>query len=316
MLNNKLLKNLEKLLGAGRVERNKNLFQYLTLRTKTVAEYFFDAKTREDLIKITTVRQEYNLPVFFLGGGSNLALVKNILNGLVVKNSYQKFEVISEDDNFVELLVSSGYPVSRLVQQTVEKGYEGFEYQKGLPGTVGGAIYMNSKWTRPVSYFSDSLINVNIVDAKGAERNEKKSYFQFAYDFSILQKTKEIVLEAVFRIKKVSPDVLAKRAKEAFEYRLKTQPFGVATSGCFFRNIPEKIKKEKNLPTTSAGYLVDKAGLKGYTVGDFIVSEKHANFILNKGNGKPEDLVKLVSIIKSKVKEKFGVELKEEVIII
>jgi UDP-N-acetylmuramate dehydrogenase len=289
-----------------KIERNKELFPYLTLRTRVRAELYLEAKAREELIAARKYATEKKLNFFVLGGGSNLAIIKKKISGLVVKNMYQKTRVIHADKSSVDFLVSSGYPVSRLVAETVEKGYEGFEYHKGLPGTVGGAIYMNSKWTRPVSYFSDNLLYANIIDEHGKERQVKKSYFQFGYDYSILQKTKEIVLEAVFRMKKVSSNILKKRAKEAFEYRLKTQPFGVATSGCFFRN-PGK---------TSAGYLIDKAGLKGYAVGGFVVSEKHANFIINKGNGKTEDLIKLLDIIKSKVKEKFGVQLEEEVILV
>lgn len=289
-----------------KIEKNKDLFPYVTLRTHTKAEWFIDVKSREELIEARKYAIEKNLPFFILGGGSNLALMQNQMKGLVVKNSYQKFRVISENDQYVELLVSSGYPVSRLVQQTVELGYEGFEYQKGLPGTVGGAIYMNSKWTHPLSYFSDHLLYAYLINDRGQDKKVDKNYFQFAYDYSILQRTKEIVLEAVFRLKKVSPDILAKRSTEAFEYRLKTQPFGVATSGCFFRNPGNQ----------SAGYLIDKAGLKKLTIGDFTVSDKHANFIINKGKGKPKDLIKLIAEIKSKVKEKFGVELKEEVILV
>ncbi len=287
------------------IEENKELFPYLTLRTKTKAKYYIDAKTRDDLISARKYATEKNLSFFILGGGSNLAAIKNSINGLVVKNSYKRLEVIGENKNTVDLLVSSGYPVSRLVQQTVEKGYKGFEYHKGLPGTVGGAIYMNSKWMRPVSYFGDTLIFAYLVNDRGEVIKVNHKYFQFSYDYSILQKIKEAVLEAVFRLKKVSPEILKKRAQEAFEYRLKTQPFGVATSGCFFRNPGNQ----------SAGCLIDKAGLKGFSVGDFVVSDKHANFIINKGNGKSKDLVKLLGIIKKKVKEKFGVELKEEVII-
>lgn len=288
------------------IEKNKELFPYLTLRTRAKAEFFIDAKSREELIEARKFAAEGKLDFLMLGGGSNLAITKGMIKGMVVKNSYQKFEVLSEDNQSVELLVSSGYPVSRLVSETVEKGYEGFEYQKGLPGTVGGAIYMNSKWTHPLSYFSDNLVYAYLIDDRLQDKKVDKKYFQFAYDYSILQKTKELVLEGVFRLNKVSPEILAKRAHDAFEYRLKTQPFGVATSGCFF----------KNPGSTSAGYLIDKAGFKGYSVGDFVVSGKHANFILNKGNGKAEDLLKLLAEIKSKVKEEFGVELEEEVIII
>lgn len=289
-----------------KIERDKKLFPYLTLRTHTKAEFFVDAKSRKELIEARKYATEKGTTFFILGGGSNLAITKKTIDGLVVKNSYQRLEVVRENNDSVDFLVSSGYPVSRLVQQTVEIGYEGFEYQKGLPGTVGGAIYMNSKWTHPLSYFSDNLLYAYLINDRGQDKKVNKDYFQFSYDYSILQKTKEIILEAVFQLNKISSEILAKRAQEAFEYRTKTQPFGVATSGCFFRNPGNQ----------SAGYLIDKAGLKGYSIGDFVVSDKHANFIINKGSGKSEDLIKLITEIKNKVKEKFGVELKEEVIMI
>jgi UDP-N-acetylmuramate dehydrogenase len=225
---------------------------------------------------------------------------------MVVKNNYSKLELIHEDENKILLLVSSGYSVSRLVNETIEKGWLGFQYHKGLPGTVGGAIYNNSKWTKPLCFFSDNLVEAYLVDENGKEKKVDREYFQFAYDFSILHKTKEILLEAVFKLTKADSGELKKQAQIAFDYRRQTQPQGVFTSGCFFQNISGK----------SAGEMIDKAGLKGFRVGNFQVSKKHANFIINTGDGKAEDLKKLIQIIKNKVKNKFGVELKEEVILI
>ena len=187
-----------------------------------------------------------------------------------------------------------------------ERGFEGLDYHFGLPGTVGGAIYMNSKWTKPLSYYGDNLVSANLVDNRGQVKTVKKSYFKFAYDFSILQKTKELLLDAVFKLKKSKPEIVKQHADFAMDYRKKTQPFGVFTSGCFFKNIDGQ----------SAGRLIDQAGLKGKRIGGFQVSEKHANFIINDGSGKPEDLKKLLQLIKTKVKEKFGIKLEEEVIII
>ncbi|MFN4212416.1 MAG: UDP-N-acetylmuramate dehydrogenase [Microgenomates group bacterium] len=287
-------------------EKNKDLFGYLTIRSHVRAELYFEAKTREDLILAKQYSIEKNLPLFLLGGGSNLAPLKNIISGLVVRNIYTKKKILTESKDYVTLLISSGYPVSKLVAEAIEAGWEGFEYHRGLPGTVGGAIYMNSKWTRPPSYFADNLLHAYLLDRNGRIKKVDKNYFRFAYDFSILQKTGEIVLEAVFRLKKTNPLILKKRAEEALNYRKKTQPSGVATSGCFFRNI-EGI---------SAGYLIDKAGLKGFSVGDYMVSDIHANFIINKGNGRPEELKNLIDIIKQRVKEKFNIELEEEVILI
>ncbi len=285
---------------------NVDLFSHTTLRMKSTAQYFFEARSREDLIAARKYSLEKKIPFLILGGGSNVAILKKNLQGLIVKNLYMKKETLKEDENFVELLVSSGYPVSKLVNETVEAGYEGVEYHQGLPGSVGGAIYMNSKWTKPECYFGDDLISAYLLTARGEIKKVDRDYFKFAYDYSVLQETSEILLEAIFRFKKTSPEILKKRATEALAYRKETQPLGVATSGCFFRNVDGE----------SAGKLIDKAGLKGAKVGNFIVSPIHANFIINQGEGQPEDLKKLLQIIKNKVREKFGVSLKEEVVLV
>lgn len=316
MINSQILNNLKQFLGENRVEENKNLFLCLTLRTKTTAKYFFTAKTKLDLQNAKKASIKFKIPLLIIGGGSNLVILRDCFDGLVVKNEYIKKEIISEKDNLVTLLLSSGLQMSQIVIFTIESGIEGFEYQKGLPGTLGGAIAMNSKWTRPYSYVSDTLQSALILDSQGNFKEVDRSYFQFKYDYSILKKTNEIFIEGVFLCKKINQSILAKRAAETLEYRLKTQPHGAATCGCFFKNISEDIKQQKNLPTTSAGYLIDKLALKNFSVGSYSISDVHANFIINKGQGDSKDLVKLLSTVKEKVKDKFGIELEEEVVII
>lgn len=311
-----IIKNdLEKILGKGRVKANFNLGNFLTIKIDNIAPFFFEAESRDDWLKAKQASLQLKMPLVILGGGSNLVLTKIVPNTLIVKNRYIKIEKIKEDQNDVYLLLSSGVPVTRLVRETIRDGHAGLEYHLGLPGTVGGAIYMNSKWTRPINYFGDRLFSAKLIDSSGKIKEVKRDYFQFAYDFSVLQNTHEILLEAVFKLKKDNPAILAKRADIAFEYRRQTQPFGVATCGCFFKNIDTQIQKKMNLPTTSSGYLIDKAGLKGFQVGNFAISKKHANFVINKGGGKSEDLLKLLQIIKERVRSRFGVELQEEVVI-
>lgn len=307
---------LENTFGKGKIQKDKNISPYITLRTETVAEYFIEAETKDDWLKLFRLRHEYTIPFFILGGGSNLAILQNKINGVVVRNLYIKKEVLSDTPQYVDLLVSSGYPMGRLVKETAEAGYEGFEYHLGLPGTLGGAIYMNSKWTHPLSYAGDWLIKGFLIDNEGALKEVDRNYFQFAYDHSKLQETKEFFLEGIFRLQKQNPEILKNRSKEALMYRKQTQPFGIATSGCFFQNITEEERSRLGFPTSSAGYLIDKAGLKHTKVGDFVVSPIHANFIVNQGRGKSEDLIQLIDLIKAKIKEQFGVDLKEEVRII
>lgn len=287
------------------IKNNVDLTRFTTFRIKSLAREFMEARAREDLIEARRHSIKNNTPLLVMGGGSNTILLSDF-QGLVVRNLYMKEELLADNGKTVDLLVSSGYPVARLIADTTEKGYEGFEYHLGLPGTVGGALYMNSKWTRPVMYFGDNLLYAHIVDKDANEKRVDKEYFQFAYDYSKLQDTGDLLIEAVFRLKKNSPEILKKRAKDALEYRKQTQPFGVATGGCIFQNIDGQ----------SAGELIDKAGLKGAREGGFVVSDIHANFIINEGEGRPEDLKKLLDRIKTGVKEKFDVELKEEVRII
>ena len=312
----KQLNILKSKLGKTKIFKKVNLFPYLTMRQKVYAKYFFKVKKREDLQKVCSVCLKHNIPFLILGGGSNIAAKEDMYNGLVVKNEYKKIKVIKKGKTYINILISSGYAASKLIEETIEKGYSGFEYHKGLPGTVGGALYMNAKWTHPIQYFGENLIYAYIVDKSGKTKKVEKKYFNFAYDYSILQKTKEVLLEAVFKLKIKSPNILRKKAQKSLEYRKQTQLFGIATSGCFFRNISEKDKKKHNLPTTSSGYLIDKAGLKGISCGDFYVLLKHANFIVNKGNGNPDDLKKLISIVKEKVRHKFNIKLEEEVVLI
>ncbi|NMB84417.1 UDP-N-acetylmuramate dehydrogenase [Candidatus Roizmanbacteria bacterium] len=298
------------------IEKNKELRPFLSNKIKSFAQFFFEAKTREDLLAAKKKSLEMGVKLIVLGGGSNLAATNNRVSGLVVKNSYVKKTLIEERGNYIFMSVSSGYPVTKLINENIEHGYSGLEYHFGLPGTVGGAICMNSKWTKPLTYFGDCLVEAWLVDDSGMEKKVGRDYFRFGYDYSFIQDSHEIFLDGLFRFKKESPEVLKKRAQESLVYRKETQPFGKISSGCFFKNISEREQLDCRLPTKSAGYLIDKAGLKKFRVGGIYVSDKHANFILNDGSGSPSDLKKMIEIIKDTVKKKFGIELKEEVVII
>ena len=305
---------LEHILGADRVRGQVDLFPYLSMRLHTKAQYFFEAKTKNDLLHAIQASFELAIPLIMIGGGSNMVFHTPLIEGLVVKNSFADIDVISETKEEVDVEVGSGTSMALLILYLTEKGYSGLEYQKGLPGTVGGGVYMNSKWTHPVSYVGDCVLSAVLADKQGNEKKVDKDYFVFSYDYSKLQDTHEYIMSVVFRLKKINPKIVANRAREAFEYRSKTQPSGKPTCGCFFRNITEEVQKAHNLPTKSAGYLIDKAGMKGDSIGSFMVSEVHANFIINTGgDARPEDLKELTDLITAKVKTQFGIQLVEEV---
>ena len=306
---------LEEVFG-DRIKKDYNVSPYLTMKMQVIAQYYYEPTSVEEWQKIITTTDEHNIPFLILGGGSNLAPFQGTIAGVVIRNRYIHMSTVDESETHTDLKISSGYPMGHVVKETITRGLSGFEYHLGLPGTLGGAIYMNSKWTQPISYVSDTLLLGTLLDTDGDIREECKDYFEFAYDYSKLQHTGEIFLDGVFRLTKEDPQVLQRRAQESLAYRKTTQPIGVATVGCFFQNISESIQREHHLPTKSAGYLIDQAGMKGKRVGDFHVSEKHANFIINTGQGKPEDLQELMEQVKLAVREKFNIDLIEEVRVI
>jgi len=305
---NSIFQQLKSRLGEGRVRQNVILAPYTTLKIGGPAEYYINSLTAEDLIAGVRVAHELNIPIHMLGGVSNVVISDEGLKGLSIRNMYSLKEVVQETDDEVILKIGSGYNMTRLSQETAEAGYEGFEYHFGLPGTLGGALFMNSKWTAhpPTHYTGDDLVTALVLNRAGDVREESHEYFQFAYDYSILQETRELVVWATFKMKKRDPEILTQRNKDANEYRKKTQPFGVATSGCFFQNIEGQ----------SAGKIIDELGLKGLQVGSARVSDIHANFIINEGAAKSDDVMKLVAEIKRIVKEKRNIDLKEEVVFV
>lgn len=288
-----------------KIENDVNLKKYTTLKINARTKFFVKVSSTKEIIEAIKFAKQKKIPYYFLGGGSNTLFLSSRINGLVIKNEYQKLDIIVNNEKEIKVIVSSGYPTHQFVSQIINLGGEGIEYHYGLPGTIGGAIYMNAKWTKPPSFFGDCLKKAFLLDKNLKTKVVDHQYFAFAYDYSILQKTKELLIEAEFHFKKNNPEILKSRANFALNYRKKTQPQGVFTAGCFFQNVNNQ----------SAGYFIDKAGLKGKKIGDFVVSSIHANFIINLGKGKAADLKKLIKLVKKKVKNKFNINLKEEVIL-
>lgn len=317
------LKELEEVFGQNRVRQNESMSLHTTFKIGGPAQYYVDIDKIEDLVKTVRVANKLEIPFFVVGGGSNMIVSDEGIKGLVVKNNCRRFEMMKMsgrvknkkiDVDKALLHVESGVIMNQLVRFTIDEGFEGLEYQLGLPGTVGGAIFMNSNFPKKGVYVGDCLYRAELITRDGELKQVDKSYFHFAYDKSILQETGEILLSVIFQLSNSDKKILWEKGMEALNYRTATQPKG-ASAGCTFRNI--SIVEAVTIPTpdriTSAGYLIDKAGLKGKRLGDAMISDMHANFILNMGKARAQDVVGLVKLIKSEVFKKFGVHLSLEV---
>jgi len=279
-----------------------------------IADYFYQAKSRDDLVKIINAAHQANMPVFIIGGGSNILFSDDGFRGLVIKNRAD--HILADTNNPNRLIVESGTIVNQLVRHSLNANLAGLEEFLGIPGTVGGAVYNNSHHLSHL--IGDYIHSVEVVTREGVVKVLSQKDMNFAYDYSILQKTHDIVLTVTFALTPGDGPKLWELAQKALKRRRDTQPLEMPSSGCMFKNIGRDNAVKFNTPegATAAGYLIDKAGLKGYTIGGAQVSDKHANFIVNLGNAKSSDIKNLSDHIINVIRDKFGVTLEREVFII
>lgn len=307
-----------------RLKENEPLARYTTFKIGGPADLFYEARTGEELTFVVSIARKTGIGVFVFGGGSNILIAEKGIRGLVVKNSTKHIVIRGakgmikrqQSQRVVYVEVDSGVMINTLVRYTIEEGLQGLEMHLGLPGTVGGALYMNSKWTKPAGYVGDTLYQATIVTPKGEVMVEPKSYFHFGYDQSILQHTGDIVTKAIFALNPDEKSALWERANASIRYRRESQPQGVFSAGCTFKNISKAQALSIPTPnhTTSAGNLLDHAGLKGFTIGDAQISPIHANFIINRGKATSQDVIAVIEYAKKAVEQQFGVRLEEEIV--
>lgn len=319
-----IIEELQEKLG-NRVKEHELLGKYTTFKIGGLADYFFDAKTTDEFVAAITLGRSLSVPVFILGGGTNILIGDRGIRGFVIKNSTRAISIKGvkgivsgglAKTGLVFVEADSGVIFNSLVRFTVEEGFAGLEMHLGLPGTVGGAIFMNSKWMHPVGYVGDVVYQAEILTSGNERKIVPQAYFQFGYDTSSIQKTRDVLLKVVFALQSDTKERLWKIANDSIAYRRETQPQGIFTAGCAFRNISQAEALIAGTPnqTRSAGFLIDHAGMKGMRVGDAQISEMHANFIVNRGQATAADVVQLIEKVREKVKEHFGVTLEEEII--
>ncbi len=294
------------------------LKDYTTFKIGGPADYFVLAQSLHDVEEAIAIAQEKNLPILALGGGSNLLLTDAGFRGLVIKLDLQKFDIQG-----AEIVVGAGVLVAYLLNKSLENGLTGLEFLAGIPGTVGGAIRGNAG-TYGVA-MSDVVTEITYLDQNYQLQTCQQKACQFAYRHSIFKEMPAIIIEA--RLKLQSGDVEAARkiVRERLQYRQDTQP-NEPSAGCIFKNIEfkevdiadlkqrgldiDQFVKYQKIPTA---YLIEKAGLKGYTMGGVRVSEKHANYLINVDQATAEQVIMLISFIKQQIRDKYGIQLHEEV---
>ena len=290
-------KELIKRFGLDKIKIDEPMSEHTNMKIGGPADYFMEANKEEELIKIISLAQEIKIPYTILGLGANVLVSDRGVRGLVVINKVKKLKFLPH--GFIE--VGSGMDNTTLIREAGNRGLLGMERLMKVPGTVGGAVYMNAGDTGKQEFFGDLVEAVRILDDKGKIKNIYKKDAGFAYRSSRFQTSGEIILSVKIHLKRATQKEIEERKKDIL-LRKSDHPAG-ATIGSTFKN-PKDMH---------AGELIEKARLKGKEIGGAKISEKHANFIINEDDASAADVKQLINLMKSSVKEKFNVDLEEEV---
>lgn len=299
---------LQAIVGRERVHANAPLAPLTTFKVGGRADWLVETRTSDEVRAVLLVAKDAGVPVIVLGGGSNLLIADAGIRGLVIR--VRGGEVRPAGANVVR--ADAGITINGLVRWTISHALSGVELWAGTPGTVGGAIYGNAHFRG--QNIGDLVSRTGVVTLEGKPFELDTSEMAFAYDSSRLQLTGEILLWAEFRVRPGDPASLREIARTSLAYRKRSQPLNLPSAGCIFQNPDPSVDRLPPGVPPSAGALVDRAGLKGFAIGAARVSSTHANFIVNEGGSTAAEIRALVDLCKSKVRERFGIELKEEIV--
>ncbi len=301
-----------------RVERKVSLRLLTTLRVGGCAEWFMRATSRDELASVALYAQENTWPMTVIGSGSNLLPSDSGVPGLVVVNQASKLSI--DESGIIE--ADAGCAFQDVFLKTAQRGFGGFEFAVGIPGTLGGALVSNAGAYR--SQVSAQLTAIEIV-YEGQRTWVEPDFLEFSYRDSLLRRhfgIQCVLLAVRFQMEMRNPWKIYEDAREYQRQRIGKQP-PQASAGSFFKNVedvdfanslsglPEVLKKAGVVP---AGFLIERAGLQGTRHGGVEISKRHANFMINSRNATATEIRQLAGIVKRKVKETFGVLLEEEVL--
>ena len=298
MNNNKIENKFCTCLGSDNVKLQEPMSKHTTFRIGGPADFYLCPHSTKEVQQTVQICKEENLPYFILGNGSNLLVSDKGYRGVIIQ-LWKNFSDISVKDCCIT--AKAGALLSKVAAEALEEGLTGMEFASGIPGTIGGAVFMNAG-----AYggeMKDIIKEVKVLDDQGEVRVLSNEEMKLGYRTSIVKEKGYTVLSAVLQLKKGDVSVIRETMEDLKNRRTSKQPLDMPSAGSTFKR-PEGY---------FAGKLIMDSGLRGFSMGGAQVSEKHCGFVVNKGGATAEDVTVLIREVQRRVKEKFGVELETEV---
>ena len=281
----------------GEVKENEDMSLHTTYKVGGICDLFVQPSSIENLITLIKILKENNIKFKVIGKGSNTIFSSKRYKGVVINlNKLDDVEI-----NGTNVKVMSGFSLIKLTNICANNNLAGIEFASGIPGNVGGAIYMNAGAYN--SSMSDIVVDVTYLDENMNIVTKNNEELEFGYRKSLFMEHDYIILSTNLKLIKGKKEEIMKLMNDRRQRRIESQPLEYPSAGSVFRNPSEGVY---------AGKLIEDLGLKGYSIGGAKISEKHANFIVNYNHATAENIKELIDLIMEKVKEKYDISLKVE----
>ncbi len=294
----RVYKELCQISGEENVLRDEPMKRHTTFRIGGPADYFVTVHSKEEIKEILLLCKKEQISYYILGNGSNLLVGDKGYRGVVIQICRQMNEIYTKGN---KIYAQAGALLSKVAAEALANSLTGFEFASGIPGTLGGAVMMNAG-----AYGGEMkhvLESAEVLTPEGEFLTLSLEELKLGYRTSVIAENDYTVLSAVITLEKGNPDEIKAYMDDLKERRTTKQPLEYASAGSTFKR-PEGY---------FAGKLIQDSGLKGYSVGDAQVSEKHSGFVINRGNASAEDVLTLIKHVQDTVEQKFGVRLETEV---
>ncbi|MFR4506007.1 MAG: UDP-N-acetylmuramate dehydrogenase [Catenibacterium sp.] len=288
-------------MNIGKVIENEPMYKHTTYKVGGPAKIFVKANDIDSLIQTLNYCRDHDIKHMVIGNGSDLLFSDKEYDGIII--SMKSFDDVKMNGSTI--VAQAGVSMIALAYSSAKAGLSGFEFMGGIPGDMGGGIYMNAGAYKYC--MADVFVSARVLDDDLNIITLSKEDMEFSYRHSVLQKHLNwIILDATFEMTAKDPGEIRKVLDKRKERRMSTQPWNFACAGSVFRNPEEK----------PAWRYIDEAGLRGYEIGGAQVSPKHSNFIVNNGYASAKDILDLIKLVEKTVYEKLGVKLHKEVILV